>query len=142
MTRRLQAGEAFTWVLPVHQKTCGTGESTACCGGSQRACSVTLGSTPARDESPLPPVSMFFSAHLFLLALTASLIPSRSRTSGFPSHIRRDPAPSISSSPLSLLLPLQSGTCPTDELGSCAQVVRTCLQVPLESGLLTTVGDL
>lgn len=42
-----------------------------------------------------------------------------------PPYIRWDPAPSASSSPLSLLLPWQSETCTTNELVSFTMVART-----------------
>lgn len=80
MTRRLQAGKPFTWVLPVHQKARGTGRSTMCCGSSQTACSVTLGSIPThRQEMSLRSPRL----HLFQHASFST-----------PSHIRWDPAPS------------------------------------------------
>lgn len=72
VTRRLQAGEQFTWVLLVHHKACGTGESTHVRKGSQTACSVTLSSTPVHRQEPsvCSPASIFFywlSQHLSCL---------------------------------------------------------------------------
>jgi len=101
--RRLEATEPFAWVLPVHQKAWGTGDSPACWGGrSQAACSATLGSAPAhrQETSLLSPCLRHF-----LLALTACLVASRSRNSAFLLHVRWDPAPPISSSPVSPAAP-------------------------------------
>lgn len=103
--------------------------------------SAALFYTGKRQPSA-PSASIFFGTHLFLLALTTSLISSHSRASAFPSHIRWDPTPSISSSLLSLLLPTQPGTCTSNELVSSTLLVRICLHIPLESGLLITVGNL
>lgn len=135
MTRKLQAGEPLTWVLPVPQA-----RALPVVGGPKQ-----LVQSPwqhphaqARDKPSIPLPPSFLSLISFY-SLTAS--PIHGRTFAFPSHVKWDPAPSVSSSPLSLLLPLQSGTCTTGELVSSTPVVRTCLHTPLESGLLTVTGD-
>lgn len=93
-------------------------------------------------QASAPSTSIFFGTHLSLCVLATALIPSHSKASAFPSYMRWDPTPSIRPSLLPLLLPTQQGTGTTNELVSFTPVVRICLHIPRESGLLITVGNL
>lgn len=79
LTRKLQAGEHFSWVLPVHQKVSGTWGNTSCCQSPSAALLCT-----SKKQVIVPPSSTFFDTHLFLLTLTASLALSDRRIPALP----------------------------------------------------------
>lgn len=119
VTRKLQAGELFAWVLPVNQKVSGRGEAPVVVSHPQQhSCAQ------ARSRSLFPQLHLFwhtsFSAHSHSMSRTLTL-----QDPCLPLYIRWDPAPSASSSPLSFLLCWQSEIHTANDLVSFPMVTRT-----------------